>query len=130
MTGRYNGFNTHLEKAAPGVFCIHCVIHRQHLVAKKISAHLHDALTAVIKVGNHINKIISGTAFFMNYVNRMEKSSAPCNTYRGKMAIEGNCLQCFIVPCYSIVSFFANKQLGEQLLATKYDVFHLSDIFE
>ena len=30
----------------------------------------------------------------------------------------------------SIVSFLANKQLGEQLLATKCETFYLSDIFE
>jgi hypothetical protein len=35
MVGRYNGFVAHLKKAVPDVFTIHCVIHRQHLVAKK-----------------------------------------------------------------------------------------------
>ncbi|XP_076322057.1 SCAN domain-containing protein 3-like [Tachypleus tridentatus] len=54
MTGRYKGFIAHLKKAVPEVFCIHCVIHRQHLVAKKMSASLHDALTVVIQVVNHI----------------------------------------------------------------------------
>ena len=54
MTGRYKDFIAHLKKAVPEVFCIHCVIHRQHLVAKKMSARLHDALTVVIKVVNHI----------------------------------------------------------------------------
>ncbi|XP_068243860.1 SCAN domain-containing protein 3-like [Palaemon carinicauda] len=52
MTSRYNGFIAHIKKAVPEVFCIHCVIHRQHLVAKKLSAHLHDALTVVMQVVN------------------------------------------------------------------------------
>ncbi|XP_068204554.1 SCAN domain-containing protein 3-like [Palaemon carinicauda] len=52
--GRYKGFIAHLKKAVPEVFCIYCVIHRQHLVAKKLSARLHDALIAVIQVVNHI----------------------------------------------------------------------------
>ena len=43
---------------------------------------------------------------------------------------KGNCLQRFIALWDSIVSFLANTQLGEQLLATKCDVFYLSDIFE
>ena len=59
MTGKYQSFIAHLKKAIPEVYCIHCVIHRQHLVPKKISARLHDALTLVIS---------------MNSVNRMEKS--------------------------------------------------------
>ncbi|XP_076324388.1 SCAN domain-containing protein 3-like [Tachypleus tridentatus] len=54
MTGRYKGFIAHLQKAVPEVFCIHCVIHRQHLVAKKMSVRLHYALTVVIQVVNHI----------------------------------------------------------------------------
>ena len=54
MTGIYKGFIAHSKKAVPEVFCIHCVIHHQHLVAKKMSARLHDALTVVIKVVNHI----------------------------------------------------------------------------
>ncbi|XP_076324343.1 SCAN domain-containing protein 3-like [Tachypleus tridentatus] len=54
MTGRYKGFIVHLKKAVPEVFCIHCVIHRQHLVPKKVNARLHDALTVVIQVVNHI----------------------------------------------------------------------------
>ena len=36
------------------LYCVHCVIHHQHLVAKKMSACLHDGLTVVIKVVNHI----------------------------------------------------------------------------
>ena len=43
---------------------------------------------------------------------------------------EGNCFQRFIILWGSIVSFLANTQLGEKLLATKYDVFYLSDKFE
>ena len=35
MTGRHLGFLPFLKKAVPDVFTIHCVIHRQHLVAKK-----------------------------------------------------------------------------------------------
>ena len=35
MTGRYKGSIAYLQKAIPEVFCIHCWIHRQHLVAKK-----------------------------------------------------------------------------------------------
>ena len=54
MKGRYKGFIAYLKKVIPGVFYIHCVIHRQHLVAKKFSGRMHDALHVVIKVVNHI----------------------------------------------------------------------------
>ena len=35
MVGRYRGFIAHLKLAVPSLFCIHCVVHRQHLVSKK-----------------------------------------------------------------------------------------------
>ncbi|XP_014481742.1 PREDICTED: SCAN domain-containing protein 3-like [Dinoponera quadriceps] len=34
MTGRYKGFITYLKNKVPGVLAVHCVIHRQHLVAR------------------------------------------------------------------------------------------------
>ncbi|GFX38231.1 protein ZBED8 [Trichonephila clavipes] len=36
MVGRYQGFICHLKQNVPGVLAIHCVIHRQHLVAKNL----------------------------------------------------------------------------------------------
>ena len=48
MTGRYRGFVAYLKKAVPNVFTIHCVIHRQHLVAKNLSDRLHKPLDTVI----------------------------------------------------------------------------------
>ena len=43
---------------------------------------------------------------------------------------KGNCLKRFIALWDSIVSFFADTQLGAKLLSNKCDVFYLSDIFE
>ena len=56
MFGRYRGFISHLKQNVPGVFGIHCVIHRQHLVAKNLIARLHQSLQFVI---NAVNKIRS-----------------------------------------------------------------------
>ncbi|KAI6647014.1 hypothetical protein LOD99_9013 [Oopsacas minuta] len=54
MVGRHRGFISYLKKAVPEVFAIHCVVHREHLVAKHLSGHLHNSLYIVITV---INKI-------------------------------------------------------------------------
>lgn len=48
MTGRYRGCIAYLKKAVPNVCTIHCVIHRQHLVAKTLSDQLHKSLNTVI----------------------------------------------------------------------------------
>jgi hypothetical protein len=54
MTGRYHGCVAYLKKAVPNVFTIHCVIHRQHLVAKNLSDQLHKSLNTAITAVNKI----------------------------------------------------------------------------
>jgi hypothetical protein len=48
--------------AVSDVFTIHCVIHFQHLVAKKLSDRLHNSLQTVITA---VNKIKSQALFLM-----------------------------------------------------------------
>ncbi|GBP82760.1 Protein ZBED8 [Eumeta japonica] len=45
MVGRYRGFISHLKRIIPGLTAIHCIIHRQHLVAKHLSDRFEDMLT-------------------------------------------------------------------------------------
>lgn len=43
MVGQYRGFAGLLKEKVPDVHTVHCVLHRQHLVAKKLGGELHDA---------------------------------------------------------------------------------------
>ncbi|CAH1967221.1 unnamed protein product [Acanthoscelides obtectus] len=54
MVGRYRGFISYLKQNVSGVLAIHCVIHRQHLVAKNLSVRLHESLHLVIDTVNRI----------------------------------------------------------------------------
>ena len=54
LTGRHKGFLSYFKKAIPGVFTIHCLIHRQHLVFKNLSYPLHKSLSIVVKSVNII----------------------------------------------------------------------------
>uniref|UniRef100_UPI00358EF091 protein FAM200C-like n=1 Tax=Myxine glutinosa TaxID=7769 RepID=UPI00358EF091 len=54
MVGRQRGFIALLKNQVPSVFAIHCVVHRQHLVAKALSTRLHTSLQTVIKAVNKI----------------------------------------------------------------------------
>lgn len=54
MVGRYRGFLSQLKQYVPELFAIHCVIHRQHLVAKNISTRLHQSLKFIISAVNKI----------------------------------------------------------------------------
>ncbi|CAG9794172.1 unnamed protein product [Diatraea saccharalis] len=54
MTGCQKGFVTHLKNQIPDFLPVHCVIHRQHLVARNLSEHLFQSLQYVIKAVNKI----------------------------------------------------------------------------
>ncbi|KAF2347510.1 Ribonuclease H-like domain [Trinorchestia longiramus] len=54
MVGRYRGFSVFLKEKVPSVYAVHCVLHRQHLVVKKLRGELHEALKVCIR---SINKI-------------------------------------------------------------------------
>ena len=52
IIGRHRGLNTNFKELNPELITIHSVIHRQHLVAKKLSVRLHNSLNLVIKAVN------------------------------------------------------------------------------
>uniref|UniRef100_A0A5S6QPJ2 DUF4371 domain-containing protein n=1 Tax=Trichuris muris TaxID=70415 RepID=A0A5S6QPJ2_TRIMR len=54
MLGNQRGFLAYLKQAVPNVMTVHCVIHRQHLVAKHLSSRLHCSLQHAVAA---INKI-------------------------------------------------------------------------
>ncbi|XP_072389309.1 SCAN domain-containing protein 3-like [Diabrotica undecimpunctata] len=56
MTGRHRGFIAHLKQAVPGILCVYCVIHREHLAAKNLSGRLHDSLPLVIDARRDLTK--------------------------------------------------------------------------
>ena len=58
MIGRHREFIQHMKSATPGIIAIHCIIHRKHLVAKHLSAELHESLQVFVKV---VNKIKTST---------------------------------------------------------------------
>ncbi|GFY21936.1 SCAN domain-containing protein 3 [Trichonephila clavipes] len=57
MVWRYRGFIGHLKQNVPGVVAIHCVIHRQDLVAKNLNGSLHESLQFVINTINRSNAL-------------------------------------------------------------------------
>ena len=59
-----------MKSVVPEIFDIHCVVHREHLVAKHLSVRLHDSLNVVITVVNKI-KYSSTTGYFVNFVTKM-----------------------------------------------------------
>ncbi|CDW54544.1 hypothetical protein TTRE_0000281401 [Trichuris trichiura] len=53
IVGRYRGFIAHLKTMLPSVFTIHCVIHREHLVSKKVGDQEKEPRGNLRAVGKH-----------------------------------------------------------------------------
>jgi len=64
MTGRHNGFIAYLKNRVPSVLAVHCVIHRQHLVARNLSERLHASLQYVIRTVNKIRSNLLNDRLF------------------------------------------------------------------
>ena len=56
ITGRIKGVVSFLKKDIPSLFYIHCVAHREHLLAKHISSDLFNSLNIIIKTSNTIKR--------------------------------------------------------------------------
>ncbi|CAH1998467.1 unnamed protein product [Acanthoscelides obtectus] len=77
MVGRYRGFISCLKQNVSGVLAIHCVIQRQHLVAKNLSVRLHESLHLVIDAVNRIRSNSLNTRLFAQLCEETLSSITP-----------------------------------------------------
>ena len=54
MTGKVKRFISRMKSVAPHIFCIHCIIHRQHLVAKNNGGYMEEVLNTAIHAINFV----------------------------------------------------------------------------
>ena len=54
MTGKVKGFVSRVKSVAPHIFHIHCIIHRQHLVAENIGGDMEEALNTAMHAINFV----------------------------------------------------------------------------
>ena len=54
MTGKVKGFISRMKSVAPPILHIHCVIHREHLVAKNIEGDMEEAPNTAIHATNFV----------------------------------------------------------------------------
>ena len=66
MSGSLNGVIAHVRKAAPGIIWTHCMIHRESLASKELSAELSSVFDTVVKAVNLIKRKALNTRLFSN----------------------------------------------------------------
>ncbi|XP_042208421.1 protein FAM200A-like [Homarus americanus] len=108
MIGRQRGFIAHLKNEAPDIFAIHCVVHRQHLVAKHLSDRLHKSLQVVTNAVNKIKAHSMNDCLFGSFAIPVKKS----------------------LNVYSCIRTLGDQKLCSEVETRRTDVAYLSDIFD
>ena len=132
MVGRHKGFLAYLKEAVPGILAIHCVIHRQHLVAKNLSVDLHNTLSIVIKAVNKIkSNALSDRLFKQLCIGNDELFENLVRHTEVRWLSKGNCLKRFVSLYDSVQEFFeeSDPDLSCKLRDNKHSIAYLTDIF-
>ncbi|KAJ8959617.1 hypothetical protein NQ318_021803 [Aromia moschata] len=87
MVGRSREFVSHLKQNIPGMLAIHCVIHRQHLVAKNVSARLQEPLQFVINAVNRIRSNALNTRLIGHERVALPRAYRGCDQKRGLVEV-------------------------------------------
>ena len=73
IVGPYRGFAALLNQKVPSVRNVHYVLHRRHLVAKKLSGKLHDACNVCIRSINKIKAYLRSLWLYAMLFEKMMK---------------------------------------------------------
>lgn len=133
MTGRHKGFIAHLKQAVPNVLAIHCIIHRQHLVAKNLNERLHMSLHYVIVAVNKIRTNSLQDRLFSQLCNENNEDYNRLLLHTEvRWLSKGICLNRFFELFDSVLDFLENRdeKLREKLITSKNDIAYLTDLFK
>uniref|UniRef100_UPI00358EEF9D protein FAM200C-like n=1 Tax=Myxine glutinosa TaxID=7769 RepID=UPI00358EEF9D len=127
MVGRQRGIIALLKNQVPSVFAIHCVVHRQHLVAKALSTRLHTSLQTVIKAVNKIKVSSLHDQLFCQLCQENDEAFERLQMHtEGRWLSKGACLTRFHALFSTVVEFLSeiDTELSEKTsLQSAYESF-------
>ncbi|XP_047127580.1 protein FAM200C-like [Hydra vulgaris] len=132
MVERYHGFISYLKQNVPGVLAIHCIIHRQHLVAKNLSARLYQSLQLVVHAVNRIRSNALNTRLFAQLCKENDEHFHQLLLHTEVRWIsKGLCLTRFFGLFETILEFLDTKDkiLKDNLIKWETDIAYLTDLF-
>ena len=132
LVGHHRGFLSYLKKAVPKVLTVHCVIHRQHLMAKNLSEKLHESLSTVITAVNKIKaNVLNSQLFHQLCIENDEDFQCLLLHTEVRWLSKGNSLKRFYTLFNSVLDVFqeSNPELYDQLISSKTDIAYLTEMF-
>ena len=122
-----------MKTASPGIMAIHCIIHRQHLVAKHLSAELHESLQVCIKVVNKIKTFALNDRLFRKLCkDKDEQFQRLLMQIEVRWLSKRNCLRRLYDLYDTVVEFLKETfdNLSIEFSDRHVDLAYLSDIFD
>uniref|UniRef100_A0A5S6QK69 DUF4371 domain-containing protein n=1 Tax=Trichuris muris TaxID=70415 RepID=A0A5S6QK69_TRIMR len=132
MSGIYRGFIAFLKQEVPDVLAVHCVIHRQHLVAKKLSERLHCSLRFVITAVNKIKTKSLNDRIFRKMCEENDESYNRLLLHTEvRWLSKGDCLNRFYGLFGTVLNFFEEHDVSlcEDLKKSKNDIAYMADLY-
>ncbi|KFD61283.1 hypothetical protein M514_26531 [Trichuris suis] len=131
MVGCHRGFISHLKKIVLNVLSIHCVLHRQHLVARRLSPRLNESLQYVINAVNKIKSNLLNDRLFRQLCDENNEEFSRLLLHTEIRLSKGACLSTSFQLFDSVLQFFEedDASLTENLRIRKADVAYLADLY-
>ncbi|GFT80332.1 SCAN domain-containing protein 3 [Nephila pilipes] len=118
MMGKKNGCLKLMKDANPERIIVHCVIHKENLVAKNISPVLNEVLRAVIKCVNTIKASAKSERLFKLFCEEQNEDHVRLLLHTEvRWLSKGNCLKRFM-QLFDAISVFLSEKLEMKYLLT------------
>ncbi|KRX36193.1 Protein ZBED8 [Trichinella murrelli] len=120
------------KDSVPDVLAVHCVIHRQHLVAKHLTKRLHCSLGYAIAAISKIRSILLNDRLFSQFCEQNDEEFNHLQMHTEvRWLSKGACLSRYYELFETILKFFQNKDpsLRDSLKKCKSDIAYMADLF-
>uniref|UniRef100_A0A5S6QZD8 DUF4371 domain-containing protein n=1 Tax=Trichuris muris TaxID=70415 RepID=A0A5S6QZD8_TRIMR len=131
-SGIYRGFIAFLKQEVPDVLAVHWVIHRQHLVAKKLSERLNCSLRFAITAVNKIKSKSLNDGIFRTMCEENDESYDRLFLHTEvRWLSKGNCLTRFYGLFGTVLNFFEEHDVSlcEDVKKSKNDIAYMADLY-
>ena len=111
MVGCKSGFLARLKQSNPALFTVHCVLHREQLVAKNLHGELYDAMTTVVRAVKAVRDRPTGQRLFEELCRDSdEQFTALLKFTEIRWLSRGQCLARFVELYDRVAEFFAPQE--------------------
>ena len=132
LVGRYRGFSSILRQKNPHLFTVHCVIHRQHLVAKRLSPRLQASLSVAVNAINKVKANAKNDRLFRQLFNENDEEFERLLLHTEvRWLSKGESLSRYCQLHKSVVEFLGEESdLGKDVITCYQDTSYLADFYE